>query len=138
MRLDHPCMIPLFGCVLRVGREGPKIVTHFMDSDSLAKALRISPSWLTATAKTIITVGIVVGMIAVHETGFIHRDLKPGNIVLDGNHRPRICDLGSSRHEMLTETMTCGDGTMNYIAPELSRNVDHTNRVDVYSFTNSL
>jgi hypothetical protein len=135
MRVDHPCIVPLFGCVLRAGREGPMIVTHFMESDSLAKALRTSPAWLTETMKTIIVVGIVVGMIEVHKAGFIHRDLKPANIVLDGNHRPRICDFGSSRHEMLSETMTCGVGTMNYMAPELFRNVDHTNRVDVYSFT---
>jgi serine/threonine protein kinase len=134
MRFDHMRVVPLFGCVLRVGRDGPKIVTNFMGSDPLAKALRSSPTWLTATVKTIVTVATVVGMIEVHETCFIHHDRTPLTIVLDGNHRPRICDFGSSRHVMLSQTMTYGVRTMSYMTPELFRNADHTNRADVCSF----
>jgi serine/threonine protein kinase len=134
VQLWHPCVVPLYGAVLRAGKKAARLATYFMDGGSLAAVLRRHPSWLTPTAKSIIIVGIVLGMIHVHEHGFMHRDLKPSNILLDAEHRPRICDFGSNRHEQVFQTMTGLVGTRNYSAPEISGKEDYTNKVDVYSF----
>jgi serine/threonine protein kinase len=134
--LGHPCIVPFFGYVLRVGRVGPKIVTHFMSGGPLNGVLQSRPSWWNGTAKSIVVAGIVLGMIAVHESGFIHRDLKPSNILLDDDHRPRISDFGSSQGQSVTGTLTGGFqiGTPLYMAPELYEQEGYSEKVDVYSF----
>jgi serine/threonine protein kinase len=60
--------------------------------------------------------------------------LKPDNILLDENHRPRICDFGSSRDQSLRTTLTGMVGTPLYMAPELYEIGNYDGKVDVFSF----
>jgi serine/threonine protein kinase len=137
---DHPCIVPLFRCTLRTNTEPPKLATYFMPGGSLADVIREESSghqpWWTGTAMSIVTVGIVLGMIEMHKRKMVHRDLKPSNILLDENHRPRVCDLGSSCVENMERTQTGGDqiGTLKYMAPELWEDVPYTEKVDIFSF----
>jgi serine/threonine protein kinase len=135
LSLIHPCIVPLFGYVRRVRREGSKLATHFMSGSSLEGVLRSDPSpdWFTPTAKAIIVAGIVIGMRHVHNMRFMHGDLKPSNILLDRHHRPRLADIGSSRWEANQSTLAGGAG-IAYTAPELSGSEGYTNKIDVYSF----
>lgn len=73
-----------------------------------------------------------------HERSVIHRDLKPGNIILDTElDRPRVTDFGLARDRTLAQTMTAtGDwlGTPYYMSPEQfrgERDLDH--RADLYA-----
>jgi serine/threonine protein kinase len=142
IKLDHPFIVPFVGLILPVGRiddsasVGSRIASQFMVRGSLRDVLASDSSWWNGTAKSIVIVGVVVGMIFMHELGTIHRDLKPGNILLDECHRPRICDFGSSRDLSLSATMTSKIGTPLYMAPELYNDTeDYDNKIDVYSFS---
>ena len=92
--LDHPCVVIFVGyalpCALTQYRFA--IFTEYACGGSLASAIQMSSSsspdcrWFDSTARTIIVVGIVHGMMYIHSRGIIHRDLKPSNILLDGHH----------------------------------------------------
>jgi serine/threonine protein kinase len=110
---------------------------EYVGGGSLKKLLRSDckiPRWWTDTRKAIIITGIVLGMKYVHSKGFIHRDLKPTNILVDDEHNVKISDFGSSRFiDKVDVTMTNAKGTPLYMAPE-AWNVHYDNKVDVYSF----
>jgi serine/threonine protein kinase len=136
-RLSHRCIVPFFGYVLKTISAGPKIATEFMSFGSLNDVIKTSPSWWDGTTKSIVVAGIVLGMIAIHESGILHRDLKPSNVLIDSEHRPRICDFGSSREKSLSRTLTGGSqvGTPLYMAPDLYEEHEYDEKVDVYSFS---
>jgi serine/threonine protein kinase len=68
-----------------------------MRGGSLKDVLASCPWWWwNGMAKSIVVCGIASGMKFMHASGIIQPDLKPGNILLDDEHRPRICDFGSS------------------------------------------
>jgi serine/threonine protein kinase len=69
-----------------------------------------------------------------HESDIIHQNLKPSNILLDENHRPRIYNFGSSRGQPLSETLARTVGTPPSAAPELYDDADYDGKADVFSF----
>jgi serine/threonine protein kinase len=108
-----------------------------------------------STAKTVIIVGIVIGMYFVHCGGIIHRDLKPANVLLDPiSHYPKIADFGVSRPANVntskgearsnplslapgldkTMAMTGQIGSPLYMAPEIIAGRSYSSKADVFSF----
>jgi serine/threonine-protein kinase len=81
---------------------------------------------------------IADGLAAAHRHGFLHRDLKPGNVVLTGGGQPKILDFGLARlldqnasGASLTQPRTIM-GSLPYMAPEQFRDESETVRTDVY------
>jgi serine/threonine protein kinase len=135
--LDDPFIVQLLGIDPPTELYGARIAMRYIDSESLELVLnsRPPPSWLDATMKTIIILGIVHGMNVVHSKRIIHRDLAPKNVILDRvTHYPKICDFGLSRRKRPEDMMTSCVGTPLYRAPEVFKEEQYTEKVDVFSF----
>ncbi len=89
--------------------------------------------------RTVAEIGaqIAQGLDHAHERGVIHRDVKPANILIDGDGKPWITDFGLARIGADTGMTMSGDllGTLRYMSPEqaLAQRVVVDHRTDIYS-----
>lgn len=79
--------------------------------------------------------GIAAALDAAHERRLVHRDVKPGNILLDADGRAYLCDFGIARQLDLTQLTATGAflGTVGYAAPEQRQGKPAGAAADVYS-----
>ena len=73
----------------------PYYVMEYLERGSLADRLHEGP--LSCSEAVTIFREVVVGLIHAHGKGVLHCDLKPGNVLLDQDDRPRLADFGQSR-----------------------------------------
>jgi len=78
------------------------IVMELVRGETLADRLRRGP--LDATAVSQILARLLQGLEQVHAAGFLHRDIKPGNILIDSRGNPTLIDFGASREAMAERT----------------------------------
>ncbi len=133
-KLDHPNIVPIYD----VGRteDRPFIVMKKLEGDTLAGLLRqkggLSPDETLKLLRQ-----LAAGLDYIHGRGFIHRDVKAGNIFVGPEGHATILDFGILRslhsHESLTRTGVVM-GTPHYMAPEQALgNKDLDHRVDLYA-----
>lgn len=93
--------------------DPPYYVMEYLERGSLADRLHQEP--LTCREAVGIFREVAVGLIHAHGRGVLHCDLKPGNVLLDQDNRPRLADFGQSRlfHEQAPAL-----GTLFYMPPE--------------------
>lgn len=116
-QLDHPAIVPVF----EVGEhEGLHYFTMaFVEGETLSAKLSNGPMPVRAAAKLMQTVAEAVAY--AHEKGVIHRDIKPGNILIDSSGQPRVSDFGLAKQVTSdNELTTTGQilGTPSYMPPE--------------------
>ena len=68
-----------------------------------------------------------------HKPAIIHRDLKSANILLDESFNVKICDFGLAKLLDYSGTMTANVGTIQWMAPEVLRGHQYTEKADIYS-----
>ena len=79
---------------------------------------------------------IARGLDTLHEHSIVHRDVKPSNVLLDGDGTAALSDFGLSRMEDSTRVTDAGVllGTPHYLAPEVIAGGDATTHSDIYAF----
>jgi serine/threonine protein kinase len=124
--------------VHNLGQEGRVvyIAMELLEGKSLEKSLQEhgSPSILEVCR---IGKEIALGLAAAHEAGIVHRDIKPGNVWLEGSRgRVKILDFGLARESNNDGASRLeGDmvGTPSYMAPEQTRGERVSDRADIFS-----
>lgn len=131
-RFQHPNAIVVFDITEHDG--DPCLVMEYLKSRSLAQVLSAQGA-LPLTQVARIGEQVASALIAAHHAGIVHRDVKPGNVLLDDHGTVKITDFGISRATgdvTLTETgLICG--TAAYLAPECARGADPTPASDVFA-----
>jgi serine/threonine protein kinase/Flp pilus assembly protein TadD len=132
-RLNHPCIVPIH----EVGeRDGACYFSMgLVEGEQLDAILKREPIPIRRAVELIAKVARTVHY--AHEHGILHRDIKPGNLLLDAKGEPHLTDFGLARLVEAESTVT-GTlevlGTPSYMAPEQAagNNMKLTNATDVY------
>ena len=130
-KLVHPNIVPVFDAFVEGGSA--LIVSAFVDGPNLSQFS--SGRRLPVREIVPLIVGVAEALHHAHLRGFVHRDVKPGNILVDGQGRPLLTDFGLtvSEEELVSERPTVL-GTFAYMSPEQVRGESHLAdaRTDVY------
>ncbi|HWM26018.1 MAG TPA: protein kinase [Chthoniobacterales bacterium] len=117
-RLDHPNIVPIY----RIGETADGFPFFTMKYARGGSLLRKDRSFLKHPRQSVLLMAKVARAVQyAHEQGVLHRDLKPGNILLDGHGEPLVSDFGLARCEETSSRLTrslASFGTPGYIAPE--------------------
>ncbi|GLZ42432.1 serine/threonine-protein kinase [Actinokineospora sp. NBRC 105648] len=131
-RLQHRNAISMLDVAEHDG--DPLLVMEFLPSRSLSAVLAeegtLPPEQVAAIGSQ-----VAAALAAAHAAGIVHRDVKPGNILLDEHGTVKITDFGISRaidDGTITETGMLA-GTPAYLAPEIARGQDPSQASDVFS-----
>ena len=132
-KLNHPGIVPIY----EVGeRDGTYYFSmRFVEGDCLDEAISRGSISVREAAELIAKVARTVHY--AHEHGILHRDIKPGNILLDANGEPHLTDFGLARLVEHGSTVTGSlevMGTPSYMAPEqaVGNNAGVNRATDVY------
>lgn len=130
--LNHPNAVAVYDVVDHDGR--PWLVMEYVEGETLAEVIaregHLEP-------RTVADIGshLASALVRAHERRIVHRDIKPGNVLIDRSGRPKISDFGIARghgDDALTQTGFV-TGTPGYLSPELARGEDPDNASDVWA-----
>jgi len=131
--LDHPCIVPIY----EVGeRDGQCYFSmKLVEGGQLDEVVNQTPLSIRQAVELIAKVARTAHY--AHEHGILHRDIKPGNILLDTKGEPHLTDFGLARLVESESTVTRTVevlGTPSYMAPEQAAggNTKLTSATDVY------
>src|ERR1035438_6967995 len=136
--LTHPNIVGVYD----IGHQGGVsfIVSELVEGETLARALKGGPLPLRKLIE--VSTQIAEGLAAAHAAGVVHRDLKPGNIMLTRDGRVKILDFGLARQDRTpgvdSTTIEVSHpgvilGTPGYMAPEQVRGEATDARSDLFS-----
>jgi serine/threonine protein kinase len=135
-QLDHQHVVP----VIDSGEFDGTLymVSALIDGRNLQQLLELDgPLPPSAATRVIDQIGSALD--AAHALGLLHRDVKPGNVLVEGSAEQGtayLTDFGLSRHVASTSGLTRAGtwvGTIDYAAPEQLQGLDCDHRVDVYA-----
>ena len=130
---EHPSIVPVYGAGESDGQL--YLAMRFIEGVDL-RALLEHEGTLSPERAALICAQVADALEAAHERGLVHRDVKPGNVLLDARDRAYLSDFGLIRATRIdTEITKTGQfmGTVDYVAPEQIRGDEVDGRADVYS-----
>ena len=136
--LRHPYIIQLYGITDKETSQKLAVITELAPKGSLFDYLHKNPKTknnLSLEFKNKITKQLICTMAYIHSRGYVHRDLKTQNILLDKNLDMKMCDFGLTRSRSeLNSGSGQFAGTPCYMAPELYERKYYDEKVDVFAF----
>lgn len=130
--LDHPGIVPVYD--VGGSDEHPfYIVSKYIEGDNLATKVRQHRHNYTEAAALVSKVGAALHH--AHKQGLVHRDIKPGNIMIDSDGEPYVVDFGLALREDTVSDRPSYVGTPSYMSPEQARGEGHRvdGRSDIFS-----
>src|SRR5882672_433270 len=146
--LNHPNIAAIYG--LEEAAGAPHLVLEFVEGETLAA--RLSRGALPQTEALALGIQIAGAIEAAHERGVVHRDLKPGNVMINRAGMAKVLDFGLAKSDpglasgaSLSDSPTFSEhpdataagvilGTAAYMSPEQARGKPVDRRSDVWSF----
>lgn len=133
-RLEHPHITPLIDYWR--DPEGAYLVMRFLKGGSIREALRDGPYEMEAISHALDQLASALDF--AHRNNVIHRDIKPGNLLLDEDGNIYLADFGIAKDlsGLRNSNNTAVDsvvGSLDYISPEQARAEPVTPRTDIYS-----
>jgi len=136
-KLHHPNIIRLLGSVYHLDPVTFCLVLEYCGGGDLSDALdRTTPEGFFFHSSR----GIAKGMAYLHARGIIHRDVKPSNVLIDGDvssgkYEVKVTDFGvSTEYSTNPQNRTAETGTYRWMAPEVIRHENYSSPADVYSY----
>jgi serine/threonine-protein kinase len=131
-KLSHANIASLYSLI--EDDDGLFLVLEYVEGNTLAALLATSGALPLDTAYALFH-QVLDGVGHAHDAGVVHRDLKPGNLMVDGRGRVKVMDFGIARVAGAERTTHHGKlvGTPEYMSPEQVHGEDATIRSDIYS-----
>src|SRR5215471_12940751 len=131
--LDHPCIVPIY----EIGERGGQCYfsMKLVEGGQLDEVVKHTPLSVRKAAELISKLAHTVHY--AHERGILHRDIKPGNVLLDVKGEPHLTDFGLAllveSESTVTRTVEVL-GTPSYMAPEQAagNNNKSSHKTDIY------
>jgi beta-lactam-binding protein with PASTA domain/tRNA A-37 threonylcarbamoyl transferase component Bud32 len=136
--LNHPSIVAVYdtGEDMATGDPVPYIVMEFVDGRTVRDLLQDGHRLLPERSLEIID-GVLRALDYSHQAGIVHRDIKPGNVMVTRNGDVKVMDFGIARamsDAQATMTQTAQViGTAQYLSPEQARGERVDSRSDLYS-----
>ena len=139
-RLDHPNIVPMYFC----GEDGGHhyFAMQFVDGEPLSHRLDRCGQ-IPLEEALAIAADCLAALGAAHALGLVHRDVKPGNILMDsgapstlGRGQAMLFDFGLVHSQDASQPLTAAGvvlGSVEYMAPEQARGQDIDGRTDIYA-----
>jgi eukaryotic-like serine/threonine-protein kinase len=131
-QLSHPNIVTVIDRGEDRGRQF--IVFEYIDGENL-KQLVVRRGRLAVREALELAIQVARGLAFAHESGIVHRDVKPQNVLLNGDGQAKVTDFGIARTMNVDGVTQAGTilGTSNYIAPEQASGQEVDAHTDVYS-----
>lgn len=119
--------------VYEVGQSGPfcYIVMQLVKGETLERRVKRAGPLIPLEAVQTMR-EVLLGLSVAHRMGIVHRDMKPGNIMIDESGQPRIMDFGIAARVGAEEMEAAG--SVDFMAPEQAYGAKPDPRADLYAF----
>ena len=130
--LNHPNVVAVYD--YGQGEIGPFIVMELVDGEDLASILKRTGA-LPPRQAARIAAETARALQAAHQQGLVHRDVKPGNIMINRDGQVKVADFGIARAVAEAQMTLPGTtlGSVHYFSPEQARGDQATAASDIYS-----
>ncbi len=129
--VEHPNVVTLYDAGV-VG-QCPYIAMRLVEGGDLAGQVANHGPYINHQQTLLLMAGIADGISAFHRAGYLNRDIKPANILLEQDGTPRIADFGLAIRTGATAEDGIVAGTPSYLAPEQVHGMPLTERTDLFA-----